>query len=102
MRHRYGVQRPFELAGPEVQELVQHRKLRRQIVFLPNERLQQLRVVRQPVKDRRRRQPVTLELTDERLRDHETSFLEAKVPEGPGPYTRTMLASARSMLKLLC
>src|SRR5918998_410004 len=72
--HRNGVERPMKLADPKVEELVEDGKLRSEVVLLPDEGLQERGVVRHPVQDVGGRQAVALELPDEILRDHKTSF----------------------------
>src|SRR4249919_194900 len=62
MGHGHRVQRAFELLEPEVEELVQFRKYRAQVVALPDIALQEPGVVRPPVQDVRRRQSVAFEL----------------------------------------
>ena len=76
MGDRDRMQRPFQLPLPEIQELQQHRKFRSEVVFLPDIALQKARMIGHAIEDRRSRQSVTLELTDELLRNHEASFVE--------------------------
>jgi hypothetical protein len=61
------MQRPLELAPPEVEEFVQLGKTGRQIVVLPDIALQETRMVRHAVQDRGGGQSVSGELTDEVL-----------------------------------
>src|SRR5690606_39009297 len=65
MADGHGVKHAVQGVGPEVQELVQHRKLRKQVVLLPDVALQQGRMVGHVVEDFRRGQPVALELLTE-------------------------------------
>jgi hypothetical protein len=52
-RMRYGdrVQRAFQGLEPEIEELVERRKYRAEIVILPDKALQQPRVIRPPVEN---------------------------------------------------
>src|SRR4051794_18964572 len=65
MRHSHRVQRPFELATPEVEEAGQDGKFGSEIVVLPDEVLQELRVVGKAVQDVGCRQAVAFKLFDE-------------------------------------
>src|SRR3954466_11742178 len=66
MGDRDGVERPFQLTGPEIQEIQEHGEIRREIVLLPDIGLKKTRVAGQAIKDCRPCQPVPLKLTDER------------------------------------
>src|ERR1700733_7621190 len=70
MRDRYRVQRPFELLQPEIEELVQHRKDRAEIVVLPDIGLQKPRVIRSTVENIGRRQSIAFKLLAKLLRHH--------------------------------
>src|SRR5664279_2361820 len=59
MGDRHGEQRSIQFFLPEREEILQRRKFREQIVILPNIGLQQRGVIRHPIKNLRRRQPVT-------------------------------------------
>ena len=63
------VERSFELAFPEVEKIGQHGKFRGEVVFLPDERLEQFGVVGQTVENGGRRQPVPIHLFPEILRN---------------------------------
>ena len=58
-------QRAFQLLLPEVQKILQHRKFRKQIVVLPDIGLLQRRMIRHPIENLRRRQPITQRLLSE-------------------------------------
>jgi hypothetical protein len=62
MRHRHRMQNALERTLPELQEALQLRELRKEIVFLPNVGLQQPRVVRPPIEDLRGGQAIAIEL----------------------------------------
>src|SRR5215204_3647282 len=96
------MKRPLELPGPERQEIVQHRELRCQVVFLPDEGLEQVRMVRQAIQDIGGRQPVALELTDEILREHETSFRRSGGSGLPEPRLGRWCTTPASILKPKC
>src|SRR5258708_15106943 len=57
-RHFHRMQLALDVAGPEVEETTQHRKLRRDVQMLPNEALQQTGMVRQMIEDLCRCPPV--------------------------------------------
>src|ERR1700751_4959765 len=65
MRHGDREQRTVELLLPEGEEILQRRKFRKQIVVLPDVGLQQRGMIRHPIEDLRRRQPVTQDLLPE-------------------------------------
>ena len=65
MRDPDRIKRPLELLLPEGKEVPQRRELRKQIVILPDVCLQQRGMIRHPVKNFRRRQPVTQHLFPE-------------------------------------
>src|SRR5690606_29083623 len=48
------MKRPVNFLAPEIDEAVQSRKLRRDVVMLPDECLQQMRMVRKMIEDLRR------------------------------------------------
>jgi len=56
------MQRPVNLPIPEFDEVIEHRKIGRQIIILPDEKLQQMRMIGQVVENFRRRQTITGEL----------------------------------------
>src|SRR3569833_2197625 len=62
MRHRDCIERPFQLLLPEGKEILQSREFWKQVVVLPDIGLQQRGMIRHPVKDLRRCQPVTQHL----------------------------------------
>src|SRR6266568_3422427 len=70
VRDRHGMQRPFEILAPECEELLKHRKLRPDVVLLPNVGLQQPWVIRATVEDPCGGEPITLELAAKILRNH--------------------------------
>src|SRR5262245_37802801 len=57
-----GVELALEAAAPELEEPVQDREVRRQVVVLPRIALQQAGMVGEIIEDLRRRQPVAAEL----------------------------------------
>jgi hypothetical protein len=59
MRHLHRMQRPFELLLPERQEALQLGKFRKQIVGLPDIRLQQPMVIGPPIQNVGCCQPIT-------------------------------------------
>jgi len=65
MRDGDGMHRPFELAAPEVEEILEDGKARRDVVLLPDKGLQHAAMIRHAVQDRRGRQPVAFQLPDE-------------------------------------
>src|SRR3954453_14821191 len=67
MRNLDRIQGPFELLLPEREELEQFRKLRAQVVILPDISLKQRAMIRQPIENLRRRQPVAQHLFPEAL-----------------------------------
>ena len=70
VRHRHGVQRPLQVLAPKREEFLQHRKLRPDVVLLPNIGLQQPRVIRPAVEDPGGGEPIALKLAAKILRDH--------------------------------
>jgi hypothetical protein len=70
MRHGDRVQRTFQGLQPEIEELVERRKCRAQIVILPDIALQQPRVVWPPVENVSCGQPIALKLSAKVLRNH--------------------------------
>ncbi len=56
------MQLAVNLMRPEIEKLVQARESRRQIVFLPDEALQQIGMIRHVVENFRRCQPVIVQL----------------------------------------
>src|SRR5262245_27346640 len=62
MGDRHRMQRAFERALPEQQELLQHRERRTEVVFLPDVALQQPGMIRPPVEDVRSSEAVALKL----------------------------------------
>ena len=64
------VQRPFELLLPELEESLQFGEFGKQVVVLPDIGLQQPVMVRAPVQDMRRRQPIAADLLPKILLDH--------------------------------
>src|SRR3954468_22018585 len=56
------VQLALDVAAPEFEEFAQLGKIGSQVEFLPDEALQQRGVIRQPVKNLRRGEPVALKL----------------------------------------
>src|SRR3954469_4131628 len=67
VRHSHRVQRSFELATPKVEKAGQDRKLGSEVVILPDEILQEMRVVGKAVQDVGCRQAVAFKLFDEIL-----------------------------------
>ena len=65
MSDRYRVQRPFELALPELQKIQENREFRGEIIILPDIALEEVLMIRHPIEDGGRGQPVTFKLTDE-------------------------------------
>src|SRR5689334_11181710 len=59
MRDADGIERALELVLPELQEILERGKFRKQIVVLPDVGLQQRRVIRHPVENLCRGQPVS-------------------------------------------
>src|ERR1700722_6655434 len=59
MRDRDGEQRSLELLLPEGEKILQRRKIRKQIVILPDVGLQQRGMIRHAIENLRRGQPVT-------------------------------------------
>ena len=62
MRVADRMQRPVDFPIPEFDEMIEHRKIGREVIILPDEKLQQMRVIRQVVENFRRRQTITGEL----------------------------------------
>jgi hypothetical protein len=58
------MQRPIELFAPKHQEFEQHRKLRREIIVLPDISLQQPRMIGQMIEDTRGGKPLSGKLLD--------------------------------------
>src|SRR3569833_1052728 len=67
MRDRHRMQRTVELLLPESEEVAQRRKLRKHVVVLPDIGLQQRAMIRHPVENLGRRQPVAQQLFPEIL-----------------------------------
>src|SRR6478609_968842 len=72
MRHRHRVQRPLQLFQPEGQKLVECRKLRAEIVILPDVGLQQARMIGHAVEYLRRSETVACKLALEIHRSHDS------------------------------
>src|SRR6266404_849335 len=75
VRNGDGEQRAFELLLPEREKILQRREIRKQIVVLPDIGLQERGMIRHPIKNLCRRQPITQHLFPEILgnpnpRDH--------------------------------
>src|SRR5215472_3180600 len=70
MRDGDRVQRPFKGLQPEIEELVERRKGRAEIVILPDIGLQEPGMIRPPVENIGSRQPIALELSAKILRHH--------------------------------
>jgi hypothetical protein len=84
------MQATLDLALPEIEELPQGREFREEIIFLPDEILQQVRVIRHVVEDIGRRQPIALKLAteigiDEIGFDHEFLRLDWSVSDRRAP-----------------
>jgi hypothetical protein len=62
MRHGHRVERSIEFFLPEGEEIRQRRKFRKQIVVLPDVGLEQRGMIRHPIEDLCRRQPVPQDL----------------------------------------
>src|SRR3546814_762379 len=62
VRHRYRMNPAFDVLLPEAEEPAQYRIARRQIETLPDEALQQVRMIRHVIQDLRGREPVMSEL----------------------------------------
>src|SRR5215469_9237248 len=62
MRDGDRVQRPFKGLQPEIEELVERRKGRAEIVILPDIGLQEPGMIRPPIENIRCRQPIALKL----------------------------------------
>jgi hypothetical protein len=60
-----GEQGSLELLLPEREKILQRRKIRKQILILPDVSLQQRGVIRHPIENLRRRQPITQHLFPE-------------------------------------
>src|ERR1700722_6975308 len=65
MRHRHRMKQAVEFARPEVEKLPEFWEVRMQVVLLPDEVLQNVRVIRHAIKDTGGRQSKPLELTAE-------------------------------------
>jgi hypothetical protein len=61
-RHRHRVQLAFDVAAPEIEEAVQHRKIRCEIHVLPDEALQDARVIGKVIKNFCRGQAIVAKL----------------------------------------
>ena len=61
-RHRHRVQLAFDVAAPEIEEPVQHRKIRCEIHVLPDEALQDARVIGQAINNLCRGQVIVAKL----------------------------------------
>jgi hypothetical protein len=85
MAHAHGVKNPVELVRPEIQEAVKFRKLRRQVVLLPDVALQDRGVVGQVIEDLGRGQAVALELLAELGRYFHRRPRDALNAVGRGP-----------------
>src|SRR3954454_160962 len=72
MRHGDGEQRTFELRFPEREEILQRRKVREQVVVLPDIGLQQPVTIRAAVDDFRRGQTIAKDLLAKVLGDFPT------------------------------
>src|SRR5215471_13443946 len=70
MRHGDRVQRAFQGLEPEIEEFVERRKYRTEIVILPDIALQQPRVIRPPVQNVSCGQPIAFKLPPKVLRHH--------------------------------
>ena len=70
MRHRHRVQWSFKGLQPEVEEFVERRKCRAEIVVLPDIGLKEPRMIWPPVEDISGRQSIALELLAKVLRHH--------------------------------
>src|SRR6516164_8830388 len=70
MRHGDRVQRAFQGLQPEIEEFVERRKYRAEIVVLPNIALQQPGVIRPPVQNVSCGQPIAFKLPPKVLRHH--------------------------------
>src|SRR5215471_21850349 len=70
MRHGDRVQRAFQGLEPEIEEFVEHRKCRAEIVILPDIALQQPGVIRPPVENVGCGQPIAFKLPPKVLRHH--------------------------------
>src|SRR5580698_2917572 len=99
MRDPDRIKRPLEFLLPEGKEVPQRREFRKQIVILPDVCLQQRGMIRHPVEDFRRRQPVTQHLFPEVLgnanpRDHANppTFESAFAAEMAGTLRRATLS----------
>src|SRR6516164_7010068 len=55
-------QRPIQFLPPELKKFPEDRKMRRHIIFLPDEGLEKMRVIRKSVQNLRRCQSVTRQL----------------------------------------
>ena len=64
------MQRPFQLAPPEIEEPQELWKARKQVIVLPDIDLQKARMIRQAIENFRRGEPVSLNLLTEIPRDH--------------------------------
>jgi hypothetical protein len=62
LHHPHRMQRPVQILDPEIEEPAQFRKIRGQVVLLPDVALQEVLVVGHPVDDLCRGEPVALEL----------------------------------------
>src|SRR5262249_55153717 len=70
MRHGDRVQRAFQSLQPEIEEFVERRKYRAEIVILPDIALQQPGVIRPPVENVGCGQPIAFKLPPKVLRHH--------------------------------
>src|SRR5947209_1772071 len=64
------MERGLDLAPPVVEELEQHREIGRQVIFLPDEQLEQRRCVGSIIMQLRRGQAIAVELGKERAVAH--------------------------------
>src|SRR5262249_36908189 len=65
-----GMQRAVKCASPECQKILQDRKIRPRVVLLPDERLQQPRMIRPVIKNMRGSQSKARKLATTAFRDH--------------------------------
>src|SRR3954469_5336106 len=95
MGHRDRIQRTFQLFLPEAEKILQRRKLRKQIVVLPDIGLQQRGMIRHSIKNLSRRQTITQTMLPEIVgnspnpRDHAnlhcwSAFHVVAAPSHPG------------------
>ena len=63
LRDFHRMQPPFDIAFPEGEEFAQHRKLRREVELLPDEALDERRMIRQVIEDFGGGEAITFQLT---------------------------------------